>query len=98
MSRGGFPEKGSVFTEADSEKHGKVLCVQGVRSSGHTFIDGTGRVFTCCLFGPTGNKVVGLESQVTGLTQLVVLAQEMRRRGAPNPCSEELLLETESWK
>ena len=98
MSWGGFPEEGSVFTEADSEKHGKVLCVKGFRSSDHTFIDGAGRVFACCLFGPTGNKVVGPEAQVTGLTQLVLLAQEMRRRGAPNPCSEEFLLETESWK
>ena len=95
-----------VFVDADSAKYGQVVCVQPdpVRShflpstSSSTFIDKNGNVYTCSMFGPEHNRVIGLETAHTNLANLVSLCQEMRRRGMKNPCSEQLLLETDGWK
>ena len=95
-----------VFVDADSEKYGNVVCMQPEStwetvfrtSRGYTFIDQKGNVYTCSMFGPENNRVIGLETAHTNLVDLVSLCQEMRRRGMKNPCSEQLLLETDGWK
>ena len=94
----GPPESWYKFTEADSEHHGKVLCIKALHSNEHVFIDDEGGIFTCRTFGPEGNKVVGLVARKTGMNDLIYLAQEMRRRGVENPCATRLLLETEKWE
>lgn len=95
-----------VFVDADSAKHGKVVCMKPETtrerffrtSTDYTFIDEKGNVYTCSMFGPENNRVIGLETAHTNLVDLVSLCQEMRRRGMTNPCSEQLLLETDGWK
>lgn len=95
-----------VFVDADSANHGKVVCMQPETArerlfrtpKDYTFIDGKGNVYTCSMFGPETNRVIGLETAHTNLVDLVSLCQEMRRRGMKNPCSEQLLLETDGWK
>ena len=96
-----------VFVDADSAKYGNVVCMQPETSrerfyrppkDNYTFIDNKGNVYTCHMFGPENNRVIGLETAHTNLVDLVSLCQEMRRRGMKNPCSEQLLLETDGWK
>ena len=95
-----------VFVDADSEKYGQVVCMQPETarerflrtSTDYSFIDGKGNVYTCSMFGPENNRVIGLETAHTNLVDLVALCQEMRRRGMKNPCSEQLLLQTDGWK
>lgn len=87
-----------TFTDADSEHHGKVLCIKKRGEDEHVFINAQGEIFTCHMFGPAGNKVIGLVSRRSDMQELIQLAREMRRRGTKNPCAEQLLIETEDWE
>ena len=81
----------NLLVDADTRSSGRLLCFKENKYTDKCVFIRAGHVYTGHLFGPDDNQVIGLETKVASLYDLVCLCRAMKQQGRSEDLGNKLL-------